>query len=265
MVRTKGKRKAVPPPVAPAVADADVIDVGRDLEDVDLLDGTAVGDVTVIHVPIDGNSSVINAASSGSSSVGASGGTAREILEEAAEAYQQDPAAFDAAVAAARSGQCAAIETGPSTSDDSLVSGGDVSNAADGDPNTSTSTTGTASSGVDMDVSSDNSMVKPPMDFHESVSFLEDHVRQHFPVTARPTTLVDMPMVVQRFQKSQDVLNLHDKGNGAILAADNLTKSIKTYVNSMKSVMDHMSVSSLFCLMCLGTNIFRFMIGVFYD
>ena len=243
MVRAKGRRKAVPPPETPAVADADVIDVGRDLEDVDLLDETSVGDVTVIHTPFNSGVSVVNAASSGSSSAETPVNVAREVLEKAAEAYQQDPVAFDAAVAAARSGSSNPVDGGHSNSDDSVVYGGGDSDANDVDPNASTSTSGTASSGVDMDVSADSSMEKPSLDFHESVSFLEDHVRQHFPVTARPTTLVDMPMVVHRFQKSQDVLNLHDKGEGAITAADNLTKSIKTYVNSMKSVMDHMSVS----------------------
>ena len=94
-----------------------------------------------------------------------------------------------------------------------------------------------------MDTSQDDAVDKTPVDFYESVSYLEDYVRQHFPVTARPTTLVDMGMVCHRFQKSQDVLSLGHKGALAIEATEKLTKGVKSMVNSMNSIMEHMAVS----------------------
>ena len=264
MARSKGtRRRAMPAPTATATEEADLLDLGRELEDSDLMDEGDVGDVTVVAAPsVSGGANVpVDASAVGGASATEDVG-AGAVLKKVAEIYNQDPAAFVAAYQA--NGVAADPVPAPvaSVANSSNLDGagpvdkiGDISTissgSSDGGPVTVSDTSGSSadasSSGVGMDTSQDDSISKDKesSDFYECVSFLEDHVRQHFPVTARPTTLVDVPMIVQRLQKSQDVLNLDQKGNLAIEAAEKLTRGVKTYVNSMRSVMDHMSVSIL--------------------
>ena len=257
MVRVKGRRKAVPPPGV--AADNDSIDLGRELQASDLMDESSSHDVTVIAAP----------ASTSSAGIGSMPpSTAAVVLQQVASVRAQNPVAFDAVVEARRVGVtgggdaevslapstgvgATAVVTAPTVSSSAPVANASLngttnSGSSDQPSNSTLNTTDTSgTSGVDMDTSQDGDQEKPALDFNECVSFLEDHVRQHFPVTARPTTLVDISMVATRLDKSQEAMGLDDKGDMAIMAAEKMVKGVKSYINSMKSVMDHMTVSMI--------------------
>ena len=176
MARSKGtRRRAVPAPAASGAADADLLDLGQELEDSDLMDEGDAGDITVVAASA--TSTVVDSSANASVDVVTvvEDTAAGAVLKKAAEIFNRDPAAFVAAYQAKDRATVPVSASNASVANSSNLDGaitadkiGDISTissgSSEGGPITVSDTSGSggdaSSSGVGMDTSQDDSIAK---------------------------------------------------------------------------------------------------------